>query len=977
MPDPYQIVDQIRTIVQSSDQTKSSLLDGLASAYSEACSEVNQRLGRCSRLLQQGLRSEAIQLAESEPKLLDASAALDFPERTTWDELVGAYGLTPATRINVEAAQQVNEAYAAFEPLRDLLRAHRRLALQRSPLRLRIAVIRQLAAQDPSNAIWSDDLRTFEQARLREIQNDAAQANRARDAAWLTKLIGELQGETWVEPPPKGLLERLGKAEAELRGQNARAALAEIANRLSDSFAARELNNCRTGRKNWEKVIATATLDTNDPIWVRVRPIFDWLDEEDRRERAIREHATAQGELCRLLDEPKYVSPAVLDRAAKGVLIHERGMLEDLQRRYIARIASAEKLQRRRFWLMSGITAGAALCFLCLLYFVVRSQLRTGEASDAASALMQFADRGDLAKAGKMLEKLKAVDPELLTFGSVIEARERYQRLQSDESDRKSRFDKALHEAEAEPMSKSAEVALQKARELARTREEQAAIEQMQLRRRTALEAERSKRDAAARPRLDQVDLAIARTLPLLDVTPLNREGILDAFQSAKVTLNQVKADLEFASDELQGRAARLGQQLEEAMTRLDTLDRKASLERTISETVSYTASDDKGRMADFARRLQEYFAAFPGEPESQGIGRTLKEAPIWLAIDAWNALALEWKSEQGGLSPAAAKRRAEQCARYLAAHPAYPGADDVEAYRRFGELKSRRSGGKDSPAEILIDLLSEKMIYDITMVTVSFRDLNGKTTVKNYYGRELPQDDPFIIKFTSILSYKGKEVTQKFPRGSLDYRGLSPQSKIAAVFRPRLADELQIAEWESLIMNLIDGILREPNIDPILQVALVREVLSAGCAGSEPMRATLESLKTRVERFAAEFDVPWMDPDDAKVEPAREQAMKFIASLPGTDQLRNQVLERRQQIERRVRRSYRSVGWLTRDQHGWQVRSVVLPPRDNLMVVTPTKSVHGEWKKIGEIIESRAKLAERGDTALIEGRPIFVEVSW
>ena len=67
---------------------RAALLDNLASRYSEACTEVNQRLGNCQRLLQQGLRSEAIQLADSEPKLLDASTAVDFPERSTWDELV-------------------------------------------------------------------------------------------------------------------------------------------------------------------------------------------------------------------------------------------------------------------------------------------------------------------------------------------------------------------------------------------------------------------------------------------------------------------------------------------------------------------------------------------------------------------------------------------------------------------------------------------------------------------------------------------------------------------------------------------------------------------------------------------------------------------------------------------------------------------------------------------------------------------------
>src|SRR5947209_914413 len=138
MPDYHQIVDQIRGFVQSSDQTRNERLEGLASGYAEACIEVNQRLGRCQWLLQQGLRSEAIQLAESEPKLLGAIATLDFPERADWDELVGIYGLAAAPKLMVEAASFLNEAYAQEEPLQDLLRTHRRLAMQRAPLRLRI-----------------------------------------------------------------------------------------------------------------------------------------------------------------------------------------------------------------------------------------------------------------------------------------------------------------------------------------------------------------------------------------------------------------------------------------------------------------------------------------------------------------------------------------------------------------------------------------------------------------------------------------------------------------------------------------------------------------------------------------------------------------------------------------------------------------------------------------------------------------------
>src|SRR5262249_4884614 len=180
--DPQQIVEQIRAILHAGDPARNGRLGALATAYAGACHEVTQRLGRCHRLLQQGLRSEAIQLAESQPNLLAPVAALAFPQRAAWADLVQLHDLEPAPRLPIEPARLLNEAYAEESPLQDLLRRHRRLALQRAPLRSRIAVLRRLAAQDPGNAIWVDEQRAYEGIRLVQIQDEAAEAVRLHDA---------------------------------------------------------------------------------------------------------------------------------------------------------------------------------------------------------------------------------------------------------------------------------------------------------------------------------------------------------------------------------------------------------------------------------------------------------------------------------------------------------------------------------------------------------------------------------------------------------------------------------------------------------------------------------------------------------------------------------------------------------------------------------------------------------------------------
>ena len=167
---------------------------------------------------------------------------------------------------------------------------HRRLALQRAPLKSRIAVMRKLAAQDANNPIWTDDLRTFEKARFREVQSEAAEAVQSRNLTTLSQLLAEIEQQTWVEPPPKALVQGLRKADAQFRGQQTRAILTDLDARLNDAFAARDPIRGRLARQEWIALTATAPLEPTDPIWDRVQPPLNWLEEEDRRDELGRAH---------------------------------------------------------------------------------------------------------------------------------------------------------------------------------------------------------------------------------------------------------------------------------------------------------------------------------------------------------------------------------------------------------------------------------------------------------------------------------------------------------------------------------------------------------------------------------------------------------------------------------------------------------------------------------------------------------------
>ena len=213
--------------------------------------------------------------------------------------------------------------------------------------------MRKLAAQDSANPIWNDDLRTFEKARFRQLQAETAEATQSRNVGAISQLLAEIEQQTWVEPPPNALVQWLRKADAQFRGQQTRALLNDLDARLNDAFAARDPIRGRLVRQEWIALTASAPLGPADPIWERVQPPLNWLEEEDRHDELQRTYQEAMASLAQALDEPAHVPPAELERLAHAVLQHGQGMPEAMQQRYVSRLRSAQAAQARRWRLTS------------------------------------------------------------------------------------------------------------------------------------------------------------------------------------------------------------------------------------------------------------------------------------------------------------------------------------------------------------------------------------------------------------------------------------------------------------------------------------------------------------------------------------------------------------------------------------------------------------------------------------------------
>ena len=401
MPDLQRLIDDIRSQLQASSCELNERLRGLAEEYAEACSEANERLRKCERLLRQQLRSEAIHLADADPNLLDTVATLDFPEKAQWDEILGMYELRQAEPLLLQVARDLNEAYAVVQPLQKLLARHRLLALTRAPLNQRLAVMRKLDAQDQTAFVWDDDIRVFERARFTEIEAEAKEAARRRDPAVLSSLVSEIERTEWREDPPGHLLGGVRKLAGSVTKATAEEELQEITGDLERAFNLLDVHAAREARTRWDTAAARARLTPNDPRQERVEPILGWLTDEDGREAADRGFQAALSNLERELAGDGSLES--LDRAHYEVRRFERTIPEPLLVRYRNRSQALQIVDARRRRVLIGSFVAAALAVAATAGLLVRRHVNQTEASALVVAVDQLIDSASYDKARELL----------------------------------------------------------------------------------------------------------------------------------------------------------------------------------------------------------------------------------------------------------------------------------------------------------------------------------------------------------------------------------------------------------------------------------------------------------------------------------------------------------------------------------------------------------------------------------------------
>ena len=156
--------DEIRKALEKPDGISEETMSTLAARYDEQVRAVNERLDEAVALLRKNLRSEAIQSANRRPNVMEAAVALDFPERIEWQEILQFLSVPVPQQLDHDKVRQINEAIVETQPIDELLKQHRKLAIAKAPLSWRLKVLRRIAEVDSIESIWMEDVEDYEAA---------------------------------------------------------------------------------------------------------------------------------------------------------------------------------------------------------------------------------------------------------------------------------------------------------------------------------------------------------------------------------------------------------------------------------------------------------------------------------------------------------------------------------------------------------------------------------------------------------------------------------------------------------------------------------------------------------------------------------------------------------------------------------------------------------------------------------------------
>ncbi len=840
----------------------------LANTYAQSVEAVNQKLSQCIALLRQGLRTEALHLAEIRPPLLEEAALLDFPLRESWLELCRKHHLVPPPLVDEAAVIEIDEHYLTEARLGPVLERHRKLALGRAPLRYRLRVLRRLAELDVDNPLWKSEIAELETVRKKEIPDEFRRAAKHEDREALNTLWEELN-EPWHDPPAAAMVQELDRFRQQVRVANAQADLDQLQPQIARAHADQETETLRAHLSAY----AAAAEDVQGHVTpADVNAAAAYLAECDRQAADDRAYAQALAELEQGLGEN--LTLARLTPRMQAAERFQRGVPDALAERYDQRVqaqrqADLVRLRRRNSLIAAGVIAVALVVGVVLFQNYRRAQ--ADSAYDRAAAAY---DAGNPAEARAALDTFAADHPGLSKA-------ERFQTLSANvdsalqqERDRQTRYNEALAAVEQAGIWSPDMDNLALAESLARTDSEKQAVASQRASIEAAQAQSDQERNAVVQARLDELEPVfqgvVARQAydqaTLSTLRRMRREA-----QQMRDTPN-LRPSLERRLDLLHERVtqtlAAAGQQAESA----------GVVRRAVNDLANLTAQPEA-----YTRRLRQALdeEAFTGDRLRQQFARALAAAERADDPIAWTAI-LGGRDTLHVSTLEEAQRFSSLLAQYRQQHPR---GFYTNAAERYADYLARAANALDpdhlpTQAEGDLQLLLRSPLVD-SLHVLTQADGNRYYTNSADEGQAALGDNRLYRIYSNRADTLNGQLFDKYISvealaGNITPEP-SPQMRFAAAASDRLAD--LSAGWELLHLDLLQILMQTPEMDAVHRAEIARDLISLSAEYDWVAYAELAELDAQLA--VVRTDVDWMDPTSNEADRQRTRAQAVFDEHP------------------------------------------------------------------------------------------------
>jgi len=899
------------------------------------------------------LRTEAIQLAELEPPILEVVADLDFAFLDEWQGMLAQWSMQLPPQLERGIAARINAAYAELQPLEQLMRRHRLLALARAPLSARIDVLRQINQRDEMNLAWKVDLVNYEDQRFRQIRSEAADARRSCDLAHLEELHRELTGSVWTSEIPQEVLQEVELNRDLILRQEGRKTLEQLVPELDRTYGELNYERAATLSDYWRHTSRLIGLDPADPLVARVEEALRWVDEQstlrteqqdfqkslERIEVLLDDHAPAQKLESEFLKAERYGLP-----------------IPDLLRNRVGERLEVLQAYARRRNLVIGMSATLAIAILVAATFY---HWRNVHLEDTVALHAQ--NLGSLLEGERWqaaLNYYEDMPAALRQSPRLMELNTKSREGAEAESQRVETLAKLFDNVEAMDVSEPDLQLLAQIKSFVKSSDEKHRLSEIELKVRNRQRELQRDRDEAflevvSRWSAKLAELERSDTLSGVDLRRMFDELYSELEQHTSVTAS------------LRKRGEPLTSKLRALVSEQDELSQERGSLQSLAKVV--------GSPEDFVSALERVAKRQPATTASTHAAQVLANKDAWLSTNEWANFWRSWRSKWTDIGPEAAAQVLKEGE--ALEHSTLKIELSHEFDRRKPHLKSIVNRKDVDLTKLKSTLIQNALISNVWVIvdTEGRRDYSPKKPVED--------NSKELIRFEHFTDYSSTKEVSRQKRFITTY-GLSPQAKCADRFDESLSN-LTDANWDTTFGNMAYVVRKavdaNPPLDEVLALDMLRRILNVGSEGSVAIRETFRAVNDEIENAGVDLSVAWFLPQDRDADAARRDAGALIRGLPDFKALSQKLRQIQQSECMPPEHELRWIGMLNRDSAGkWQCEPKLENELDGTLLVA-SEGTPGS-ARLSTVADVRSGTitwrVSDGDATLLIGAPLFLRTA-